>query len=136
MSGPIDFIIVSFKGNQFDGSILIALSEAIDSGAIALRALTLIVKDADGTVSEVDIMDDGNHPLVAFAQKHPGDPSIVGQDDLEEMAELLEPDTAAGLLIIEHLWAKPLKQAIMDAGGTLVAEGRIHKDAAKELVNA
>jgi hypothetical protein len=35
--------------------------------------------------------------------------------------------------VIEHLWAKPLKQAILESGGQLVAEGRIHPEAEREL---
>jgi len=37
------------------------------------------------------------------------------------------------VLIIEHLWAKPLKEALLKAGGKLVAEGRIHPEAEVEL---
>ncbi|HIH94869.1 TPA: DUF1269 domain-containing protein, partial [Methanosarcina acetivorans] len=33
--------------------------------------------------------------------------------------------TAAAVLIIEHLWAKQLKQAIKDAGGVLVSQGML-----------
>ncbi len=35
--------------------------------------------------------------------------------------------------MIEHLWALPLKKALIDANGVLLAEGRIHPDAANEL---
>lgn len=33
MLGPIDYAAVSFSGNNFDGSILAALSKAVESGA-------------------------------------------------------------------------------------------------------
>jgi len=49
------------------------------------------------------------------------------------MADLLESNTSAGMLVIEQLWAKPLKKALIDAKGVLIAEGRIHPDAAAEL---
>jgi hypothetical protein len=42
-------------------------------------------------------------------------------------------NTSGALLMIEHLWAIPLKQAIINANGTLVADGRIHPEAAAEL---
>jgi hypothetical protein len=133
MRGPIDYIIVGFEGNKFDGSILRALSEAIDSGAIALVALAFIRKDKDGTVERLDVANLGDTYAVTFVEKYAQDESSVADEDIDEMAELLEGDTAAGLLIIEQLWAKPLKKAMLKANGVLVAEGRIHPDAAAEL---
>jgi len=59
----------------------------------------------------------------------------IGDDDLDEVGEFLEPGTAAGILIIEHLWAKGLKKAIINTGGTVISEGRIHPDASRELDN-
>jgi hypothetical protein len=135
MRGPIDYIIVGFEGNKFDGSILRALSEAIDSGAIALVALAFIRKDKDGTVERLDVANLGDTYAVTFVEKYAQDESSVADEDIDEMAELLEGDTAAGLLIIEQLWAKPLKKAMLKANGVLVAEGRIHPDAAAELSN-
>ena len=58
---------------------------------------------------------------------------MIGSDDLDEVGEFLEPGTAAGILVIEHLWAKGLKKAIIDKGGVLLAAGRIHPEAANEL---
>jgi hypothetical protein len=51
MLGPIDFIAVGFKGNNFDGSVLEELAKAVDSGAIRVVDLLFIIKDADGNVA-------------------------------------------------------------------------------------
>lgn len=133
MHGPIDYIIVGFEGLKFDGSILKAVADAVDSGAIGLVNLAVIAKDVDGVVTAVDIADMGDSYAVDFAQSYAAKVDGADQDDIDEMADLLENNTAAGLLVIEHLWAKPLKQAIINAGGVLVAEGRIHPEAAQEL---
>jgi hypothetical protein len=133
MRGPIDFIIVSFKGPKFDGSILQALGDALDKGIIGLVGLSLLAKDAEGTVTSLNVADVGDKYITDFAQKYPATQSEVDQDDIDETAELLEPDTAAGLLMIEHLWALPLKEAIINANGVLLAEGRIHPEAAAAL---
>jgi hypothetical protein len=133
MRGPIDYIIVGFEGNKFDGSILKALGEAIDSGVISLIALALIVKDEKGTVTKVDIASTDDSYAVEFATKYKTKDDYVTNEDVDEMSDLLENNTAAGLLVVEQLWAKPLKKAIMDANGVLVAEGRIHPEAAAEL---
>lgn len=133
MRGPIDFVIVGFEGNKFNGSILKALSDALDKGIIGLVSLVFIAKDAKGVVTTLDIANLGDQVAVDFAKKYPGDSKLVSKDDIDEMSDLLENNTAAGLLVVEHLWAKPLKKAITDANGVLIADGRIHPDAAAEI---
>jgi hypothetical protein len=133
MHGPIDFIIVGFEGNKFNGSILQAVGDAVDKGIIALIALSGVIKDADGTVTQIDVTTTDDALLLGFTQKYTTDASLVTQDDIDEVGELLKPNTAAGFLVVEQLWAKPLKKAILDAGGFLIADGRIHPDALTEL---
>lgn len=133
MRGPIDYVIVGFKDAKFDGSVLGALGNALDSGVIALVAFSAIVKDADGTVTALDITEMGDEYVVEFAQKYNVTSELVDADDTLEVGDLLEPGEAAGLLVVEQLWAKPLKKAILDANGFLIADGRIHPDAVVEL---
>lgn len=133
MRGPIDYIIVGFEGNKFDGSILKSLADAIDSGVIGLVGLSAVVKDAAGAVVALNIAESGDDMIVDFIEKYPTDDDVVSQDDIDEIGELLEPDSAAGFIVVEQLWAKPLKKAILDANGFLIAEGRIHSEAAEEL---
>jgi uncharacterized membrane protein len=49
----------------------------------------------------------------------------ITEEDILEITEAIPEGTAAALLIIEHLWAKSLKQALRDAGGMLVAQGML-----------
>lgn len=133
MRGPIDYIIVGFTGNKFDGSVLRTLEEAIEKGVIALVALSFVQKDGAGNVTTIDVAEMGDEYMVEFTEKYKTDNSVVTSEDIEEVSDLLEENTAAGLLVIEQLWAKPLKKALIDVGGFLLAEGRIHPDAAAEL---
>ena len=50
---------------------------------------------------------------------------LLGQEDLEEAAAALEPDTVAGVLVWENRWAAPIAVALRRSGGQLVASGRI-----------
>ena len=133
MRGPIDYIIVGFEGNKFDGSILKAIGDAIDQGVIALVALSVISKSQDGTVTLVDIAQSQDETAVEFSQKHAPSGDHVTQEDIDEVADLLENNTSAGLLVVEQLWAIPLKEALIKANGVLVAEGRIHPEAVQEI---
>ena len=129
MRGPIDYILVKFKDAKFEGKIIEELEKAAAAGTVSVLAITAINKDADGAVSTVDITTE----TAAFNAIAPLKNSLIDTEDVQEVGDLLEPGTGAGLLIVEQLWAKDLKQAILDTGGSLVAEGRIHPDAAIEL---
>ena len=133
MRGPIDYIIVGFEGNKFDGSILQSLSDALDKGIIAIVAMSFITKDQDGNVATIDMNESSDEVMVSFSEKYQVTSNSIDQDDIDEMADLLENNTSAGLLVIEQLWALPLKKALINANGVLLAEGRIHPDAAAEL---
>lgn len=133
MRGPIDYIIVGFEGNKFDGSILHEIGAAIDKGIINLIALSVVSKDTEGTVTTLDISSATDSYLIEFSQQYATSNDLIDKDDIDEVADLLENNTSAGLLAVEHVWAKPLKQAIFNAGGVLIADGRIHPDAAAVL---
>lgn len=132
MRGPIDYVIVGFEGNKFDGSILRELGAAIDKGVIKLISLSLVARDENDEIVTVDIANVGDEYVASFVDKYQPD-TAVDQDDIDEVADLIAKNCSAGLLVVEHVWAVPLKQAIADAGGVLIADGRIHTDAYGEI---
>ncbi|GMR05813.1 MAG: hypothetical protein BMS9Abin25_0388 [Gammaproteobacteria bacterium] len=133
MRGSIDYIVVAFDGNNFDGSILEALSDSMEKGIIDVLDIAIILRDENGQVASMEVsnVDSEIVQIVAQAKETNGD--LITTEDIAEIGELLEDNSSAGLLIIEQLWAKPLKKALIDANGTLIAEGRIHPEAALEL---
>lgn len=129
MLGPIDYIAVSFDGNNFDGSILEELAKVCESGAVRVVDLLFIIKDTAGNVTVAEIEDQADDlKAVAEAIGHKGDLPLLSEDDVNKLGAQMKNDTSAGILIIEQLWAKGLKKALLDAGGTLLDEGRIHAD--------
>jgi hypothetical protein len=133
MLGPIDFIVVGFEGNNFKGEALEELAKAVDKGIIRVIALSLVAKDIDGNVTEVDLNNNGDSATLSFVQKSNLHNELVTDDDIQEVGEGLDNNTAAGLLVIEHLWAIGFKSALLNAGGSLIAEGRLHPEVTKEL---
>lgn len=136
MRGPIDYLVVGFDSSSFDGTVVQALEDAVQKGIIAVLDLAVVSKDKDGVFTELEITGLGDTNMSVFMNKYKTETSEkakVDEMDVEEIAEIMDNDTTAGILIIEHLWAKPLKKALMDKKGYLVAEGRIHPEAAAEL---
>lgn len=129
MRGPIDYIIIGFEGNNFKGEVLKELEKAVNDGTIAVLDLAVIIKDNDGNVTSIEL----NNLDSPLAKQLAVSKGLITDEDVAETGELLENNTSAGLLIIEQLWAKGLKQALINANGVLVAEGRIHPEASSEL---
>lgn len=129
MLGPIDYIAVSFKGNNFNGSVLEALSKAADSGIIRVVDILFVMKDADGEVLMAEVTDQ-DEELVEMAKRlgMDDDLSLLTEEDVQKIGAKMENDTSAGLLVIEQLWAKDLKKALLDLDAELLEEGRIHPE--------
>jgi hypothetical protein len=120
--GPIEYIVVGFPGNKFNGEILPELSALVDSGTVRILDLVFIAKDANGEVLafEIDEMD-----LSGLDDLEGEVGGLISQADIEHAAAGLEPNSSAGLLIWEDLWAAPFADAIRNSGGVVVEGARI-----------
>ncbi len=49
--GPIDFLALEFKGNQFKGEIIPALMELVSKEIVRVIDLVIVLKDANGKVA-------------------------------------------------------------------------------------
>lgn len=130
MRGPIDYIVVGFPGNNFKGEILQELVAASEQGNIAVLDVALISKNESGDITRVELAD---QPAIEAILPVDASQGLITDDDIEEIADVLDDNCSAGLLIVEQLWAKSLKQAIIKADGVLMAEGRIHPEAYAEI---
>ncbi|MFC9588960.1 DUF6325 family protein [Streptomyces sp. NPDC056944] len=123
--GPIDYVVIEFPGNRMTGEGFPLLVDLVDRGIIRILDLMFIRKDEDGSVTALEIADftgDGELDLAVFEGAQSG---LLGQDDLEEAAEAVEPGNSAGLLIYENVWAAPFATALRRSGAQLVASGRV-----------
>lgn len=124
--GPIDYIVVEWpKGSPPNGEAFPLLVDLVDRGVIRILDMSFVEKAENGDVLKVDIGDfdlDGN-PDIAIFQGAASD--LLGQDDLDEAGNALEPGTAGAILVYENTWAAPFATALRTAGAQLVAAGRI-----------
>src|SRR3954447_3761590 len=112
--GPVEYIIVGFPGNQFNGEIAPELGKLVESGTIRILDLVFITKDADGDVRAVELED---HADVALFNALDGEVGgIISDEDIEYAATELEPNSSAALLIWEDVWAAPFVAAMRDSG--------------------
>jgi len=60
---------------------------------------------------------------------------LLTEEDIEEIADDLDPNTSALVIMFEHRWAVRLKEAMINAGGFLVARETIRPESL-EMLNA
>jgi hypothetical protein len=93
--GPIDFIIIEFDGTKMTGEAAGALLDLVEAGIIRIWDLLVIRKEADGTFSGVDIEDLSQDELGGFTAFSGARSGLLGDDDLAEAANAIEPGAAA-----------------------------------------
>jgi len=124
--GPVEYILIGFPGNKFNGEIAPELAKLIDGGLIRILDLVFIMKDADGNVEALDFED---HDDVALFRALDGEVGgMISEEDIEYAASALEPNSSAALLIWEDLWAKPFVDALRNSGAVLLEGARIPHD--------
>lgn len=123
--GPIDYLVVEFPGSRMTGEGLPILVDLVDRGIIRIIDLAFARKKADGSVVAVELADlvgQGRAELSVFEGVSSG---LLGGDDLEAAAAVLEPGDSAGILVFENTWAAPFATALRRGGAQVVASGRI-----------
>jgi uncharacterized membrane protein len=122
--GPIDYIVLEWPREQPAGEVAPLILDLVDRGIIRILDVALLAKDEDGSVATVEVgsLEGGSDDFAVFDGAASG---LLGDDDLEEAANVLEPGTSAAVLVWENRWAAPVATALRRSGGQLVASGRI-----------
>ena len=107
--GPVEYMVLGFPENRFDGSIAPELMKLVDDSTIRIIDLVFITKDADGSVTAVEF--DDHEDLAGFGAIEGEVGGLISPEDVEYVADGLEPDSA-----------------LRAAGGVLVEGARIPHD--------
>lgn len=133
--GPLEYTVIGFEGNNFDGSIADELGRVVDSGVIAIVDLVFVGKGEDGNLRIIELDNKEDPRFDAFSPMLQGLTGLLTEDDIEEIGADLRPNTSALVIMFEHRWAVRLKEAMINAGGFLVARETIRPESL-ELLNA
>jgi uncharacterized membrane protein len=135
--GPIEVIVAGFPGNRFNGKIMPALQSLVDRDIVSVVDGLLVMKDAEGVVTYVELEEiDANEDAAALAGLLDLTDGLLSDEDVEELAMALEPNSSAAALVLEHTWAKPLRDAIVDSDGVLIANFRVPGLVVQEVLDA
>jgi uncharacterized membrane protein len=148
--GPVQMLIVGFDEPKFKGEVLEELKRLKEEDIIRLIDLAVVRKDDEGNIETLHTSDLSQDEAMEFgayvgaliglgAAGEEGaeagavagaealaDQQVFDDDQVWYVADAIPNGTAAGVALIEHRWAIPLRDAIARAGGIPLADEWIH----------
>ncbi len=118
--GPLEYIVIGFEGNRFDGSIAREVEKVVEKKIIRLVDVVFVGRDTDGATVVVELSNTDDPRFASFAPLLAEVRSLFTPEDLEAIADSLPLGTSGLVLLFEHRWAEDLKDAMTAAGGFLV----------------
>jgi uncharacterized membrane protein len=134
-------LVIAFEGNKFRGEILPELERLKNEGVVRILDLMIVRRDSQGAILRMAASDLGWDEAVKFGETmgalagfatdglagvEPGamtgmadlmDGHLFDDKDAFRLEQLVPNDTTAAVALLEHLWARPLLDAVARAQG-------------------
>jgi len=131
--GPLEYLVVGFQGNNFDGSISREIAKVVEQKIISLVDVVMIARDGSGNAVIVEIDNKNDPRFASFASLLGDTKGLLTEDDVLGIAESLPDNTSGLIMLFEHRWAVDIKDAMAAAGGFLVAREVIPPEVVEEV---
>jgi uncharacterized membrane protein len=148
--GPVQLLVLGFNHPNFHGEIIEELERLRASDTVRVIDALAVHKDADGEIEVAHLSNltldeavelgskvgaliglgiEGEEGMVAGAEAGAEAAAegfhVFDDEDAWDVLEDIPNDSAAALVLIEHHWAVPLRDAIARAGGFRLSDGFI-----------
>ena len=148
--GPVQLIVLGFSHPDFHGEVIAELERLRESDTVRVIDALAVYKDAKGEIEVEHLSNLTQEEAVELGSKVGAlvGLGIEGEEGAEEGAkagaeyaaeegidvfggeewdviEEIPNDSAAALILLEHHWAVPLRDAIARAGGFRISDGFI-----------
>ena len=148
--GPVQLLVIGFNHPNFHGEIIDELERLRESDTIRVIDALAVHKDAEGEVEVAHLSNltldeavelgsmvgaliglgiEGEEGLEAGAEAGAEAAAdgvqVFSDEEAWDVLEDIPNDSAAALILIEHHWAVPLRDAIARAGGFRLSDGFI-----------
>src|ERR1700761_6187107 len=148
--GPVQLVVLGFDHPDFHGEIIAELERLHDEETVRVIDALAVHKDADGeievqhlsTLSREEAIEVGSTigALIGLgiegeegaergaqlgAEQAADGVEAFSDDTAWDVLEEIPNDSAAALVLLEHHWAVPLRDAIARAGGFRISDGFI-----------
>jgi len=133
----IEILTLAFPGNRFNGNILPELSRLVEDETISIVDGLFVTVDAEGEPSFIELDDlDESEETASLVDLVARFDELISEDDVVQLASGLEPNSSAAILVFEHTWMKPLRDAVVGSGGILLDSVRIPGPVVDEVAAA
>ena len=132
--GPVEYALIAFPGNSFNGQVAPALARLVASRTIHIIDLTFVTKDADGNVTSLELDALAPGQADGFADLDGDIEGLLTDSDIAQLAAGLEPESSGLLVVWESTWAAEFANAVRDSGGLLVLREQVPQDIVVEAV--
>ena len=135
--GPIEMVVIGFPGSRFTGDIRPRIMDLVDNGVVNIVDALFVRKDSEGLVDFVELQelsDDADAVMLGAAIASQLD--LLSDEDIEELAEALQPGSSALAIVFEHTWIRPVRDAVVASGGVLLAAIHIPAAVVDEVLSA
>jgi len=147
--GPMQLFVIGFPGNQFSGEIIPAINEAREKGNIRMIDYVFVMKDDRGEITAIQGTDLGRKEIKQFDEvlgtllglgaagiegaiagavagaKYGEHDKGLTAEDIKDIAKYIPENSSALFMVVEHLWAKKIKEKLIDANGVMLAQGML-----------
>ena len=148
--GPVQLIVLGFDHPEFHGEIIAELERLKESDTVRVIDALAVHKDADGEMEVQHLSNlstdeaielgskvgalvglgiEGEEGMAvgaeAGAEAGADGVSVFSDEDAWDVLEEIPNDSAAALILLEHHWAVPLRDAVARAGGFRIGDGFI-----------
>ena len=148
--GPVQLIVLGFEHPDFHGEIIAELERLRESVTVRVIEALAVYKDAAGefevehlsNLSEDEAIEVGSKVAalvglgiageegmeagaVAGAEAAAEGATFFSDEDAWDVLEEIPNDSAAALVLLEHHWAVPLRDAVIRANGFRIGDGFI-----------
>jgi uncharacterized membrane protein len=148
--GPVQLIVLGFEHPEFHGEIIAELERLKESDTVRVIDALAVHKDADGEIEVAHLSNlskdeaielgskvgallglgiEGEEGMVAGAEAGAeaaeAGVSAFSDEEAWDVIEEIPNDSAAALILLEHHWAVPLRDAVARAGGFRISDGFI-----------
>ncbi len=148
--GPVQLIVLGFSHPDFHGEIIAELERLRESDTVRVIDSLAVYKDADGDLEVehlsnlstdeaielgskigaliglgIDGEEGAEEGAIAGAEAAADGVQVFSEQEAWDVLEDIPNDSAAALILLEHHWAVPLRDAIARAGGFRVSDGFI-----------
>src|SRR5712691_1675207 len=149
--GPVQLIVLGFSHPEFHGEIIEELERLRESDTVRVIDALAVHKDADGDIEVAHLSNLSKDEAIELGSKigaliglgidgeegaeagalagaeaaAENGINVFSEDQAWDVLEDIPNDSAAAMILIEHHWAVPLRDAIARAGGFRISDGFI-----------